>query len=205
MSDPSAPSGPGGQRRATAEDVLVTVIRATEVVATQLDAVRQLQAACFGDVPADDLLEDYIAEPFARVLATDQGVLVGYVSIFVREVVYDGDPVRFGGLGGTCIRLQHRRRGIGTAVCRAGVVVLREAACDVAFLPAAPGTEPFYGRFGFVPVETPYTFVNVHGATKRPPATAGTAMLAPICSQRWFDRIRRGTSPLHLGPEPGYW
>ena len=82
---------------------------------------------------------------------------------------------------------------------------LHEAGCDVAFLPAASGTEPFYAQFGFVPLRTPYTFVNVHDATKRPAATAGTAMLAPVRSRAWFDRLRRGASPLHLGPEKGSW
>ena len=208
MSSNPSDSSPSGRRRPQtdhATTLRVVVLPVADVTPAQDAAVRRLQETCFGSTPLVELLEDYVAAPVARVLAADGGDLVGYVSVFVRELVYEGDRVRLGGLGGTCTRADRRRQGIGTAVCRAGMAWLHQAGCDVAFLPAAPGTEPFYKQFGFVPLSTPYTFVNVHGATKPPSATAGTAMLAPVRSRAWFDRIRGGASPFHLGPEKGYW
>ena len=89
-------------------------------------------------------------------------------------------------------------------VCRAASALLHEEGCDVAFLAAAPGTERFYGQFGFAPLGKPYTFVNAHGLTKQPD-TWDDGMLAPIGSLEFFETILRGHSSLHLGPEKGYW
>lgn len=188
-------------------DVRVLVVHSAELTEAQRSAMHALQVTCFSDVPYEKLMEDFVAESFARVLAYlgDGGdELVGCVSVFRREVEYEGRRLVLGGFGGTCTRADLRKRGIGTRVCRAAAGLLREEGCDAAFLAAAPGTEHFYGRFGYVPLGGPYTFVNAHGVIKQP-ETWDDGMLAPVCSRALFETILRGRSPLHLGPEKGYW
>ena len=192
------------------QDVRVLVVRAADLTPERRAAVHALQVTCFSDVPYEELMEDFVAESFAKVVAylgsggSGGNDLVGCVSVFKREIEYEGERIFLGGFGGTCTRADLRRRGIGTRVCRAAADLLREERCDVAFLAAAPGTARFYGQFGFVPLGKPYTFVNARGATKRPD-TWDDGMLAPVCSQTLFHHILRGQTPLHLGPEKGYW
>ena len=197
---------PGARKDGPSQDVRVLVVRSDEMTPEQRAAMHALQVACFSDVPYEELMEDFVAESFAKVLAYagGGGELVGCVSVFKREVQYEGRRVVLGGFGGTCTRADLRRRGIGARVCRAASELLRGEGCDVAFLAAAPGTERFYGQFGFVPLGKPYTFVNARGVTKRPD-TWDDGMLAPVRSRALFETILRGQSPLHLGPEKGYW
>jgi predicted N-acetyltransferase YhbS len=198
-------SAAGRQQSDRCMDLEVIVLRAADATLAQHAAVRRLQDVGFGHSPAEALTEDFVAEPFARVLASDgAGELVGTVSVFQRVIEYEGQRLCLGGFGGTCTRADRRGRGIGTAVCRAALALLHAAGCDAAALAAAPGTRRFYGRLGFVPLGKPYTFVNARGATKQPGA-ADDGMLAPVRSREQFERILRGRSPLHLGPEPGYW
>jgi GNAT superfamily N-acetyltransferase len=179
-------------------------VRNVDVTEAQRPAMHALQEACSSDVPAAALIEDFVAESFARVLAYLGDDLVGYASVFERQIEYEGQRVVLGGFGGTRTRADLRRRGIGTRVCRAAVGLLHQEGCDVAFLAAAPGTEHFYRQFGFVPLGKPYTFVDAHGARERP-ARCDDGMLAPVGSRRPFETLLGGRSPLHLGPEKGYW
>lgn len=133
----------------------VHVVRTADLTEMQRSEMHRLQVSCFSDVPYEELMEDFVAEPFARVLAYLGDDLAGCVSVFKREIAYEGRRVVLGGFGGTCTRDDLRRRGIGTRVCRAAAGLLREEGCDVAFLAAAPGTERFYGQVGFVPLATP--------------------------------------------------
>jgi predicted GNAT family N-acyltransferase len=198
---------PQAEQASRALEVRVLAVRTADLTEAQRAAMHALQVTCFADVPYEELVEDFVAESFAKVLAYLRGGgddLVGCVSVFKRRIEYEGRRILLGGFGGTCTRADLRRRGIGTRVCRAAADLLREEGCDVAFLAAAPGTERFYGQFGFVPLGKPYTFVNARGVTKQPD-TWDDGMLAPVCSRARFDHILRGQAPLHLGPEKGYW
>ena len=188
----------------TASEARIVVARTNELTEAQRAAMHALQVTCFSDVPYEELMEDFVAESFAKVLAYLGEELVGCVSVFKREIEYEGRRMVLGGFGGTCTRADLRRRGIGTRVCRAATNLLREEHCDVAFLAAAPGTERFYAQFGFGPLGKPYTFVNARGVTKQPD-TWDDGMLAPVCSGTLFHHILGGQTPLHLGPEKGYW
>jgi predicted N-acetyltransferase YhbS len=206
-----SPTRKSGQPEQSGEppDVRNLVVRDSDLTAAQRSAVHRLQVTCLSDVPCEELMEDFVAESFAKVLAYlgndgDGSELVGCLSMFKREIEYEGQGVVLGGFGGTCTRADLRRRGIGTRVCRAAADLLREEGCGVAFLAAAPGTERFYGQFGFAPLGKPYTFVSARGVTKQPDTWAD-GMLAPVCSRVVFKRILRGRTPLLLGPEKGYW
>jgi predicted N-acetyltransferase YhbS len=197
------------ERPGQPDDVPIVVVRTADLNEAQGAAMHALQVTCFSDVPYEELMEEFVAESFAKVLAyagsaDEGGELVGCVSVFKREIEHEGRQVLLGGFGGTCTRADLRRRGIGTRVCRAASELLREEGCDVAFLAAAPGTERFYGRFGFVSLGRPYTFVKARGVTEQPD-TWDDGMLAPVRSRALFEAILGGRSPFHRGPEKGYW
>ena len=176
-----------------------------EVTQTQRDEMHQLQVACFSDVPYDEIMEDFVAAPIARVLSYHDAVMVGCVSVYKRTIIYAGQPVVMGGFGGTCTRTDMRGRGVGTAVCRVAMDALHAKGCAVAMLAvgAGKGTERFYEPFGFRLLGRPFVFVNVHGEHKTP--DNDMAMLAPVASSDVFAAIMAGTEPLDIGPEPGYW
>ena len=197
-------SSPTMEQASPAPEVRVLVVRAADLTEAQRAAVHALQVTCFADVPYEELIEDFVAESFAKVLAYAGDELVGCVSVFKGEIEHEGRRILLGGFGGTCTRADLRRRGIGTRVCRAAADLLREEGCDVALPAAAPGTERLHGEFGFGPLGQPYPFVTARGATKQPD-TWDDGVLAPVGSQRVFEALLPGRSPLHLGPEKGYW
>jgi GNAT superfamily N-acetyltransferase len=194
------------EQRGRLADVQVLAIRAEHLTEEQRGHVRELQNQCFVNVPYDELMEDFVAESIAKVLAYHEGSPVGCVSVFRRLIEYEGRSITLGGYGGTCTREDMRGRGVGTMLCRAAADVLRREGCDVAFLAVGEksGTASFYERLGFVLLGKPFTFVNARGITKRP-SSDDVGMLAPVCSQEVFDFVMAGTESLHLGSEPGYW
>jgi len=186
--------------------VQVLVVRAERLTDEQRGHVRELQRQCFANVPYEELMEDFVAESMAKVLAYHEGLPVGCVSVFRRLIEYEGRSITLGGYGGTCTREDMRGRGVGTMVCQAAMDVLRRECCDVAFLAVGEksGTAAFYERLGFVLLGKPFTFVNARGITKKP-SSDDVGMLAPVCSQEVFDFVMAGSDPLPLGPELGYW
>lgn len=184
----------------------VLVVRAEHLTDEQRGHVRELQSRCFANVPYEALMEDFVAESMAKVLAYHEGGLAGCVSVFRRLIEYEGRSITLGGYGGTCTREDMRGRGVGTRVCQVAMDVLRRERCDIAFLAVGKksGTAAFYERLGFVLLGKPFTFVNARGLTKTPSGD-DVGMLAPVSSQELFDLVMAGSAPLHLGSEPGYW
>lgn len=194
------------EQRGGLANVQVLVIRAEHLTEEQRRHVRELQGRCFANVPYDELMEDFVAESMAKVLAYHEGAPVGCVSVFRRMIEYEGRSIILGGYGGTCTREDMRGRGIGTMMCQAAMDVLRREGCDVAFLAVGEksGIAAFYERLGYVLLRKPFTFVNARGITKMP-SSDDVGMLAPVCSREAFDLVMDGSEPLHLGPEQGYW
>ncbi|HEV2121482.1 MAG TPA: GNAT family N-acetyltransferase [Chloroflexota bacterium] len=175
---------------ASAVQTEIIVVESADLTEAQRPAKQRLQESCFSAVPLEELMEDFVAESFATVLAYRAGELVGCVSVFKRPIVYEGRAILLGGFGGTCTRADVRRQGIGTRVCRAAYQLLWEEGCDLAFLAAAPGTEHFYGQFGFTPLgRVGYENAVTQAATRsyscsRPPSRSRRPT-APTLSGRW--------------------
>ncbi|MBI3970042.1 MAG: GNAT family N-acetyltransferase [Chloroflexi bacterium] len=194
------------ERRSRLTNLEVFVVRAAHLTEEQRGHVRELQSQCFAEVPYDQLMEDFVAQSVAKVLAYHEGQPVGCVSVFRRSIEHAGRSIVLGGCGGTCTRADLRGRGVGTTVCLAAMDVLRQEGCDAAFLAVGEtsGTAAFYERLGFVLLGKPFTFVNARGVTKTP-SSDDVGMLAPVCAREVFELVMAGGEPLHLGPEKGYW
>ena len=126
------------------------------------DAVRALNRAAFGrDDEADivDRLRERGAGYLALVVQAD-GEIVGHI-VFSRVTL---DPpvsdVSAVGLAPMAVAPEQQRRGIGSALVRAGLHACRAADHDAVFVLGHP---TYYPRFGFAPS------ANVHDTYGAPP------------------------------------
>jgi len=181
----------------------IVVVEENEVAPEQKDEMLCLQIACFSErVTTEEVEEDFISQPVARVLAYHQGELVACAPVFKRAVEYEGQTIIVGGFG-PCTREDLRGQGIGTLVCKAAMDYLRGQGCDIAFLSVDTEREshPLYERLGFEMLSRPFIYANIRGELKE----SDGGMIAPLCSQELFERVLRGDAQFALTPEPGYW
>ena len=64
----------------------IELVKAGELTPDQQVGLDALNQECFGDVPAQEIAENFIAEPFAYLFAMIGQQLV--VALFKREVVF---------------------------------------------------------------------------------------------------------------------
>ena len=89
--------------------------RVAEFSAADRDAVRALSEAVypparFAGAPVRK--REWASPEWAVRLYDDDGALVSYVGICVRDGVYDGQPARIGGIGGVKTHPAARKRGL---------------------------------------------------------------------------------------------
>jgi aminoglycoside 2'-N-acetyltransferase I len=123
----------------------------------------------------------------------DEGSLVSYTGIVLRDALADGQPVRIGGVGG--IKTHPRARGRGYA--RRGIELahecfLREGA-DFALLVCEPHLVAYYASLGWEEFEGTL-LVRQRGETV--PFTFNRVMTRPVR----IDGPRRGVIDLCGGP-----
>jgi predicted acetyltransferase len=117
--------------------------------------------------------------------------LVSYAGLVVRSALFDGRPVRIGGIGGVKTHPAARRQGCAARAVRRAVAYFRERA-DITFglLVCEPHLIDYYGRLGWqvfggrllvtqhgAPVEFTLNRVMVCGVQEAGPS-AGTIDLA---------------------------
>jgi ribosomal protein S18 acetylase RimI-like enzyme len=154
---------------------------------------------CFGDVPGQEIEEDFFTEPVSRVLCYIHGQLAGCAGTRVRPVQYAGQTILLGGISGVCTHRDHRGKSVATRVCRCAMQFLAEAKCDVVFLSTSEMARKLYENLGFRPLWAGFSWENIHGQVK----TGDNGMLAPVCSLAVAEAIWQGREILHVGR--GYW
>lgn len=140
----------------------------------------------------------YFSVPYARVLAIEQGEVIGVVELFRRQIVFDGETLSLGGVGGVVTAEKRRRRGVATALLKMGMEDFRAQNFDLAFLCADvnnPAMVKLYGRVGFVPLGKPYVYRGESGAEY----VEHNGMIAPVNSNDKFRHILRGKGILDIG------
>ena len=112
-------------------------------------AVHALNVAAFGN-PAEANLVDALrekAQPLVSLVADEGGGIIGH--IMFSPVVLPGHPgLKIMGLAPMAVAPEHQRRGIGSALVKAGLERCKQLGTDAVVVLGHP---EFYPRFGFQP------------------------------------------------------
>jgi len=104
--------------------------------------------------------------PYGYVLAFYQGLLIGRIKLFKRNVNWNNSKIILGGLGGLCVLPAQRRKGVGLLLLRKAVQIMSHQQVDVMFfktsLPKVARIKLF-GSCGFLPLHKEYTYRGVSG------------------------------------------
>jgi GNAT superfamily N-acetyltransferase len=159
------------------EEVSLPPEREAEIVA--------LLTVCFDDYPARAY---YKQLPHRRVLASEQGGLVGHAGLDLRVMSLGAEPLRILGLADVCIAPASRGRGAAGAILESCQRVATDARCDFVVLFA---DDPrLYERHGFVRKPNRCQWLKLHehrtlGLGHR--ALPDALMVRPVGSRQWDD------------------
>jgi predicted GNAT family N-acyltransferase len=153
---------------------------------------------CFSEVSHQEIEEDYFPAPISHVLCHLNDELVSCASAYVREIEYNGQLLRLGGIGVVCTRPDLRGQGIATRICTDVLQLLTQARCDVVFLATTTMARQLYEKMGFRPLSL-FSWENSHGQIK----TGTNGMVAAACSPLVAEAIWQDNRVFHVGR--GYW
>src|SRR5262245_5395759 len=114
---------------------------------TDRDAIRVVNEAAF-ETPAEANLVDLLraqASPLVSLVAQADSTIVGHI-VFSPVTRSDYDDLNNMGLAPMAVLPAHQRRGIGSALVRAGLEECRRLGCDAVIV---LGHAEYYPRFGF--------------------------------------------------------
>lgn len=112
-------------------------------------AVHALNTAAFGR-PAEADLVDVLRDttsPLVTLVADIGNTIVGHI-LFSPVLLMEYEHLRIMGLGPMAVAPGHQRRGIGSALVRAGLRQCAQLGCQAVVVLGHP---EYYPRFGFVP------------------------------------------------------
>lgn len=111
------------------------------------DAIHAVNVSAF-ETPAEADLVDALrdqAEPLVSLVAEDNGAIVGHI-MFSPVSLPDYPELRIMGLAPMAVTPEHQRRGIGSALVRAGLDECKRLGFGAVVVLGRPA---FYPRFGF--------------------------------------------------------
>ena len=111
--------------------------------------IYELNEAAFGSTTEASLVDRLRAEaaPIVSLVADEDGAILGH--ILLSPVTLPGRAdLRLMGLAPMAVRPDYQRRGIGSALVRAGLDACKRLGCDAVIV---LGHAEYYPRFGFVP------------------------------------------------------
>lgn len=117
--------------------------------AGDLAQVRAVNLAAFETSTEADLVDALRerASPIVSLVADDAGTILGHI-LFSPVTLSDHRELKIMGLAPMAVVPAEQRRGIGSALVRAGLEHCRRLGCDAIVL---VGHADYYPRFGFVP------------------------------------------------------
>lgn len=142
--------------------------------------------------------ENHYTTPVECLLAFLNDELIGIQMIFLRNIIFENQPILIGGLGGLCVKKEYRNQGIAKKLLSAAVTRMQNLSCDISMLFTNihnPRYIKLYGMFEFAPLHREYSFINKSGELR----TAKSAMIAPINSKEKYNLITNSTNLVHIG------
>ncbi|MDP1721577.1 MAG: GNAT family N-acetyltransferase [Candidatus Gottesmanbacteria bacterium] len=132
------------------------------------------------------------------VVVEEKEEVIGAANMFARSITSDGVSMKLGGIGGLCTRKDKRKHGVGTELLNRAMQELRRNGVDIAYLCTEVEKEwmaRFYEKVGFIRLAHGHTYTGKSG--KR--YTEFDGMIAPVCSQKIFQRISMIKQPFDIG------
>jgi hypothetical protein len=168
--------------------------RVADLSEADREALRELSAAVYPPGSSTSWpgrqIEWSPAEWCVRV--HDDGKLVSYVGIVLRDAQRDGRPVRVGGIGGVKTHPSARRRGLAGLGMRRAVEFFHAERVDFALLVCGPHLLEYYGKLGWhefdgrllvrqhgATAEFTFNRVMTYGVRSAPPAGSTVDLLGP--------------------------
>jgi putative acetyltransferase len=116
---------------------------------TDITAIREVNLDAFeGTTEADlvDALREQ-ARPIVSMVADDDGAIVGHI-LFSPVTLSSLPDLRIMGLAPMAVSPEQQRKGVGSALVRAGITACRDLGYEAVVV---LGHAEYYPRFGFVP------------------------------------------------------
>lgn len=133
----------------------------------------KLDVECFcEDIHNEDKLfeflhsiyEEYTLKPTGWLLVLDNDKLIGRCALFIRDIKYEGQDYKLGGIGGLAVQKKYRRKGIASALVKESENFLIDAGCDFSmFGPLDDELVRYYKNLGYVSLSKPYFYVGRSG------------------------------------------
>lgn len=179
-------------------------------VARTADEVAQaygLEAEVFGPTPeaarARRVWRDRFdpAKPEDCVIAVEKEKVVGLVRLMPRTLIVRGKAWSTGGVTNVCIHSSLRGRGLGAAIMRAAVSVMKRRGFVLSAAVARRAVDGFYPLFGYVGVDA-FPEQRVKTENSRPPLRmqAGSGEGCAV-----FHRAAYKDVPLTMGRDRSWW
>ncbi|WP_332819356.1 GNAT family N-acetyltransferase [Sphingopyxis sp.] len=132
------------------DDIGIRVATAADADAVDIIIRAAFAGTDFGHQGEAELVRmiDGDGDTLVSLVAERDGVIVGHVLFSRMDVDADGQPLAAAGLAPVAVRPGLQGQGIGDALIRAGLDVLREQGIAISFV---LGHEAYYPRFGYSP------------------------------------------------------
>jgi GNAT superfamily N-acetyltransferase len=147
-------------------DPSLTLDRVADLTEPDHEGIRLLSLAVYPPEQVADWPGRHLQWSSAEwcVRVRQEGTLVSYVGVHLRDATCDGRPVRVGGIGGVKTHPGARRRGFAGLSIRRAVDFFREAGVGFALLVCAPTLLAYYAGLGWREFDG-RLLVRQHGAT----------------------------------------
>ncbi|HOO68329.1 MAG TPA: GNAT family N-acetyltransferase [Bacilli bacterium] len=165
--------------------------------------IKEIDDICFGDVPKEDVIYDFIDNPIGMFLLLNNGKIIGRVGIHKRVAFYNNQEYVLCGLGGLAVLPEYRNKGYGSKLIRCAINKMLELKCDVACMCVDRSKKAYklYEKFGYVFLNRDAYYIDALERKKRD----DSVMILGICNKDLADYILNSNFEFNYGTDKGYW